>query len=96
MKREDLIEYKKKIAELSDNEKKLRDLELRKYGSGELQGPSIGYASVDKPWLGRYPEMLFHIKNPNNKLLSTINSVWNDVEVMINYYGSDITKKEFY
>lgn len=95
MNREDLIEYKKKIAELNDKEKKLRDLELRKYGSGELLGPSVGYASIDKPWLGKYPEMLFHIKNPNNKLLSTINFVWNDEEVMINYYGQDITKKEF-
>ena len=30
MNKEDLISYKKKIAELSDKEKKLRDLELRK------------------------------------------------------------------
>ena len=51
MNKEDLINYKKKIAELSDKEKRLRDLELRKYATGELQGPPVGYASVDKPWL---------------------------------------------
>lgn len=51
MNKEDLISYKKKIAELSEKEKRLRDLELRKYATGELQGPPVGYASVDKPWL---------------------------------------------
>ena len=95
MNREDLVSYKKKIAELDEKEKKLRDLELRKYASGELQGPLVGYPSIDKPWLGKYPEFLFNIKNQNNKILSTINSVWNDDEIIINYYGTDITKKEF-
>ena len=54
MKKEDLIEYKKKIAELSDKEKKLRDLYLKQLADGTLQGPPVGYPSVDKPWLQYY------------------------------------------
>ena len=36
MKKEDLIKLKEKISKLSDEEKKLRDLYLRKISSGEL------------------------------------------------------------
>ena len=52
----DLSEYKKKIANLSVNEQKLRDLYLRDLALGKVQGPPTGYASIDKPWLKYYSE----------------------------------------
>ena len=52
----DLKEYKRKIANLSVNEQKLRDLYLRDMALGKVQGPPTGYASIDKPWLKYYSE----------------------------------------
>ena len=52
----DIKEYKKKIANLSVNEQKLRDLYLRDMALGKVQGPPTGYASIDKPWLKYYSE----------------------------------------
>lgn len=49
MKKEDLIKLKEKISKLSDEEKKLRELYLRKISSGEIYGPMTGYSSIDKP-----------------------------------------------
>jgi len=51
-----LEEYRKKIANLSIEEQKLRDLYLRDLALGKIQGPPIGYASLDKPWLKYYSE----------------------------------------
>lgn len=54
MTKEELIELKKKIASLSDEEKKKRDLYLRKIALGEIDGPMTGYASIDEPWTKYY------------------------------------------
>lgn len=56
MNKEDLLELKKKIEGLSEEEKKQRDLYLRKLALGEIYGPLTGYASIDKPWLKYYGE----------------------------------------
>lgn len=55
MEKQDLINLKVKIAKLSEEEKKLRDLYLRQIATGELQGPPVGYPSIDKLWLKEYP-----------------------------------------
>lgn len=99
MTREDLIEYKKKLSELSVEEKKERKLQyLRKFSTGEIQGPQVGYASVDMPWLGYYPEVMFANRKKYNKIIDYIKDTWNDSldDVMIHYYGSDITAREFF
>jgi len=62
MEREQLLEYKRQLNILSEEESKLRDLHLRKLALGEIQGPPVGYASIDKPWLQYYSEE--HITNP--------------------------------
>ena len=89
MNKEDLIEYKKKIAELSEKEKKLRDLELRKYATGELQGPPVGYASIDKPWLKYYPESINDIQIPNQSIYQLLeqNSQKMLDKPVIRYFG---------
>ena len=96
MTKEDLITYKKQIAELSEKEKELRRLELRRLASGELQGPPVGYASIDQLWLGKYPEMVFQLKNPCKRLNDAVGLPFQEHETMIHYYGSDISKKELF
>ena len=56
MTKEDLIKYKEKLSKLSEAEKKLRDLELRKIALGEIEGPMTEYSSLNKPWLKNYKE----------------------------------------
>ncbi|MBP3800118.1 MAG: acyl--CoA ligase [Bacilli bacterium] len=56
MTKEDLIKYKEKLSKLSEKEEKLRNMHLRKIANGEIQGPMVGYASIDKPWLKEYEE----------------------------------------
>lgn len=56
MTREQLIELRKKISELSEEDKKLRNLYLRGLANGEIQGPPVGYPSIDMPWLADYTE----------------------------------------
>ena len=54
--KDNLIEYRKQIIELSEKDKKLRDLYLKRLVNGELQGPLTGYDSIDKRWLQYYDE----------------------------------------
>ena len=54
MEKEDLIKYQNEINSLSPEEHKLRDLYLKQLANGTLQGPPVGYASVDKPHLKYY------------------------------------------
>ena len=56
MRKEHLIELKKKILELSNEEKKERDIYLRNIAIGRTLGPVTNYASIDKPWLKYYSE----------------------------------------
>ena len=80
MKKEDLIKLKEKISKLSDEEKKLRNLYLRKISSGELYGPMTGYPSIDKPWLKYFDdtsiEALLKYEDKNISKNVYINSVF--------------------
>lgn len=98
MDNKDLQEYKIKLGNLSVNEQKMRDLYLRKLALGEIQGPPTGYASIDKPWLAKYPEFLFKVpRKKYHKVYELLKEVWNNEEdVMIDYYGEDITSSVFF
>ena len=96
MKKEDLIKLKEKITDLSNEEKKLRNLYLKKMALGELYGPLMGQASIDKPWLGQYTD---------EDILSDINdrSMYQDLleysknnldNIAIEYFGKKITYRE--
>ena len=65
MRKEDLIELKKKILELSNEEKKERDIYLRDIAIGRTLGPITNYASIDKPWLKYYSEENIDILREN-------------------------------
>ena len=54
MEKEDLLKLKEELSKLSEEENKQRDLYLKKLSDGTLQGPPVGYPSIDKPWLKYY------------------------------------------
>ena len=59
-----LKEYKEKLSKLSDEELRERDLYLRRLALGEIEGPPVGYASIDKPWLKYYDEKYIRGNDP--------------------------------
>lgn len=96
MTKEDLVELKKHIASLSDEEKKERDLYLRKLSLGEIEGPMTGYASIDKPWLKYYDEDDLMIDIPSCKAYDffVANNINNLDSIAINFLGRKITYRE--
>ena len=96
MKKEDLIKLKEKISKLSEEEQKLRDLYLKKVSNGDLYGPMLGKASIDKPWLKEYADsdILSEIQNRSmyqDLLEYSKNNLDNfDIE----YFGNKITYRE--
>lgn len=98
MTKEDLIKLKEKISKLSEEEKKERNLYLRDLATGKLQGPPVGYASIDKSWLGYYKEPMFAERKKYNKIIDYIKDTWHGCEndTIISYYDSNITVKEFF
>lgn len=98
MTKEDLIKLKEEISKLNNEEEKLRNLYLRGLANGELQGPPIGYPSIDKPWLKYYTEEVInkdlpketiyeYVKNKNSKEMNRI---------AIEYFGNQLTYKELF
>lgn len=98
MTKEDLIEYKEKLSNLSEKDKKLRDLQLRKIALGEVQGPITGYASVDKPWLKYYEKNAIidspDIVNVYQDLYDKNKNYMNQIALI--YFGSKITFKKLF
>ena len=64
MNRNDLNNYKMHLSSLSEEEKTLRDLFLRDLAIGELQGPSTGVPSIDKPWIKHYEYQEIKVESP--------------------------------
>lgn len=98
MTKEQLIELKKKIESLSQEDKKARNLYLRDLATGKIQGPPVGYPSIDMPWLKFYDELQIledadcvtcyeNLLNHNKDHLD---------DVAIDYFGSEITYKELF
>ena len=98
MTKKELENYKQKLSELSNEEKKLRDLYLRKMSIGEIQGPMTGYPSIDKPWLKNYDEDTIKLDLPKMNIFQYLlknieeKKLWN--EVAIEYEGIKITYKK--
>lgn len=96
MNKEDLIRLKKKIVELSAEEKKERDLYLRNISLGNILGPMTGYASIDKPWLKYYNENNIDKERLNCSAYDYMKhyNINNLLYNAINYMGNIITYKE--
>lgn len=94
MEKEDLILLKEKISKLSEEEQKLRNLHLKKLANGELQGPAVGYPSIDKPWLKFYREQPVKNIESNQTIYQMVFNQENaDVEA-IGYLGENWTFKK--
>jgi len=93
MTKEQLMDLKKKINELSDEDKKQRDLYLRGLAIGDIQGPPVGFASIDKPWLKYYSEETILTDLPKQTMYNYIksrNSSGLD-RAAIEYFGNCLT-----
>jgi long-chain acyl-CoA synthetase len=91
-----LFTIRNKIAHLTNDEKKLRDVYLRKLAIGELQGPPTGYGSIDKIWLKYYDE--YAIKKdfaPMSayQLMKKCNE-GHETDIALNYFGKKISYGE--
>lgn len=97
MTKEDLIKLKEKISKLSEEEKIQRDLYLRDLANGELQGPSVGYPSIDKPWLKYYTEEQIKHETPKKTCYDTIVDLakTNPNNTVVNYFDTKINYQQF-
>ncbi len=86
------------IEKLSEDEKKERDLYLRKLATGEIQGPPVGYASIDKPWLRQYSEEAIDINIPNVSAYDylVLQNIGNMGYYALNFYGKRITYRQLF
>lgn len=95
MNKEDLDILSKSIAELSEEEKKKRDIYLSKLAKGEIQGPPVGVPHIDKRGLRYYSENEIKDTIPKQKIydyfLSTID---NPNDTCIIYYEKEIPYKD--
>ena len=93
-----LKEYKESLSKLSEKELKERDLYLRKLALGEIEGSSVGYASIDKPWLKYYDEDVIKGNDPRCTIYEMI---WNNNKDYldnnaIQYFNKYITYRELF
>ena len=94
----DLKAYKAKLAKLDKLEKKQRNVYLSEIAKGNVQGPMVGYASVDKPWLKYMTKenIMKDIipKNIYQDLYDSNKDYPNQIALM--YFGAKITFKKFF
>lgn len=95
MEKQDLINYKEKLAKLSEEEKKKRDLHLRQLATGEVQGPPVGYSSIDKSWLKHYePQNIIRDTEQLSIYDVMIKNNKNNNGIAIDYLGNKITYQQ--
>ena len=72
---------------------------LRGLATGEIQGPPVGYASIDRPWLKYYDEDIANINVPDNINIYDYMEFQNKENIdriAINYFGRKITYGEMF
>lgn len=96
MTKEELIKLKEDISALSEEDKKERDLYLRGLANGDIQGPPVGYPSIDKPWLKHYPTSAVTDCVPTGSMYDYLYSCIKDSpnDVLIEFCGRKITAGE--
>lgn len=95
MNKEDLDVLSKSIAELSEEEKKKRDVYLSKLAKGEIQGPPVGYPHIDKMGLRYYEESEIKDTIPKQKIYDYfLSTIENPNDTCLIYYEKEIPYKE--
>lgn len=97
MTKEDLLILKGKIAKLNEYEKKERNKYLRKLANGELQGPPVGYSSIDKQWLKNFTDEELEFEVPKKSIYSFMKEMTCDFDSLdaLGYFNVNVTFKEF-
>ena len=98
MKKKELFELKEWIMNLKEEEKRERNLYLLRLAKGQIIGPKIGYASIDKPWLKCYQEKIFDLEIPNTNIYNCMvlqNHGYTN-RIAINYFGKKMTYGELF
>ena len=93
MTKEELLKLKEWIKSLSDDEMNERKIYLSRLAKGELIGPSVGYASIDRPWLKSYKTDVIIKNPPEMKMFDYLfENNRNNLEcIAIDYFGKKIT-----
>jgi long-chain acyl-CoA synthetase len=93
-----LIEYKRSVSKLTDDESIKRDLYLKRLNDGTIQGPLTGFPSLDKPWLKYYSDDSISFENPNSTAYEYLFEMNKDRldYYAINYYGNRIKYRELF
>lgn len=94
MKKEDLLALKKELSNLTEEEVKERDLYLRGLANGEIQGPPVGYPSIDKPWLKYYREEPIKEINPNQTIYEMVFNQDDLNKIAVSYLGTSWSYKK--
>lgn len=98
MNKEDLKKLKEEISKLNDEELRKRDIYLRKIAIGQLYGPNVGYASIDKPWLKYFDEDVLLLSPKKKSVYSNLilNNINNNEGIAISYYGRKYTYNDLF
>lgn len=86
---DELKEYREQLSKLTEEEKKKRDLYLKKMADGTLEGPSTGYSSIDKQWLKYYSDDAINSDLPTMTALNYMkeNNKDNLNGISLNFFG---------
>ena len=98
MTKEELIELKNSLKDLSEEEEKELNYYLKSYTTGERQGPLVGYPSIDRPWL-RYVNLDVLYKHREKRTIYQEiyeNNRDNLDGIAIEYFGAKIKYKNLF
>ena len=98
MKNDDLEKLKDEISKLSKEELKERYLYLRKLAMGELQGPPVGYPSIDKAQLMYYDMNKYFEEKPKMTVTEKlfVNNANNLNYTAIEFFGNKISFRKLF
>ena len=103
MEKKDLIELREALSKLNNEERKQRDLYQKALHNIDIEkgpiieGPPIGYASIDKPNLGYYDNEAILGEIPQATMYEYLEKIFNTTpnSYCLEYYGTKIRKKKF-
>lgn len=103
MEKQDLIELREALNKLNNEERKQRDLYQKALHNIDIEkgpiieGPPIGYASIDKPNLGYYDNEAILGEIPQATMYEYLEKIFNTTpnSYCLEYYGTKIRKKKF-
>ena len=95
---DNLLDYRKKLASLSDEEKRKRDLQLKQFGDGRLQGPLFDKDTMNKQWLVNYSDEAILTELPKMKIYDYLYECNKDNTngIAINFFGLKTTYKQLF